>query len=55
MFYGGDYNPEQWPEEVWLDDARRMVEGWRARPPFHRCWPVFRRASRRRGADRCGR
>jgi beta-galactosidase len=26
MFYGGDYNPEQWPEEVWLDDARRMVE-----------------------------
>jgi beta-galactosidase len=26
MFYGGDYNPEQWPEEVWLDDVRRMVE-----------------------------
>ncbi|MGW1950755.1 beta-galactosidase, partial [Streptomyces sp. NPDC001940] len=20
--YGGDYNPEQWPEEVWDDDHR---------------------------------
>ncbi len=19
---GGDYNPEQWPEEVWRDDVR---------------------------------
>lgn len=24
LVYGGDYNPEQWPEEVWLDDARLM-------------------------------
>lgn len=24
--YGGDYNPEQWPEEVWLEDARLMRE-----------------------------
>ena len=24
--YGGDYNPEQWPEEVWLEDARLMQE-----------------------------
>ncbi|HWQ13124.1 MAG TPA: beta-galactosidase [Roseiflexaceae bacterium] len=24
MIYGGDYNPEQWPEEVWLEDARLM-------------------------------
>ncbi|WP_284642841.1 beta-galactosidase [Paenibacillus silviterrae] len=24
MFYGGDYNPEQWPEEVWLEDMRLM-------------------------------
>ncbi len=24
IFYGGDYNPEQWPEEVWLDDMRLM-------------------------------
>jgi beta-galactosidase len=24
MVYGGDYNPEQWPEEVWLEDARLM-------------------------------
>ncbi len=22
--YGGDYNPEQWPEEVWLEDAQLM-------------------------------
>ncbi|MHA6511862.1 beta-galactosidase [Tessaracoccus sp. Z1128] len=26
MFYGGDYNPEQWPEEVWREDARLMRE-----------------------------
>ncbi|MFJ2233096.1 beta-galactosidase [Streptomyces sp. NPDC087859] len=24
--YGGDYNPEQWPEEVWAEDMRLMVE-----------------------------
>ena len=24
IYYGGDYNPEQWPEEVWLDDVRLM-------------------------------
>ena len=24
--YGGDYNPEQWPREVWLEDARLMQE-----------------------------
>jgi beta-galactosidase len=24
LCYGGDYNPEQWPEEVWLDDMRLM-------------------------------
>lgn len=23
---GGDYNPEQWPEEVWKDDVRLMQE-----------------------------
>ena len=22
--YGGDYNPEQWPEDVWADDVRLM-------------------------------
>jgi beta-galactosidase len=22
--FGGDYNPEQWPEEVWLEDVRLM-------------------------------
>ena len=24
--YGGDYNPEQWPRETWLEDARLMRE-----------------------------
>ncbi|MEU8381883.1 beta-galactosidase [Streptosporangium sp. NPDC048865] len=24
MYYGGDYNPEQWPEPVWDDDVRLM-------------------------------
>ncbi|MDA0183121.1 beta-galactosidase [Solirubrobacter phytolaccae] len=24
--YGGDYNPEQWPEETWLEDVRLMRE-----------------------------
>ncbi|MGM9472515.1 beta-galactosidase [Pseudarthrobacter sp. YS3] len=24
--YGGDYNPEQWPREVWQEDARLMKE-----------------------------
>ncbi|MGW0719907.1 beta-galactosidase [Streptomyces sp. NPDC002778] len=24
--YGGDYNPEQWPREVWREDARLMRE-----------------------------
>jgi beta-galactosidase len=24
IWYGGDYNPEQWPEEVWDDDVRLM-------------------------------
>nr|WP_246350760.1 beta-galactosidase [Deinobacterium chartae] len=26
MIYGGDYNPEQWPREVWREDARLMRE-----------------------------
>ena len=26
VFYGGDYNPEQWPEEVWKEDVRLMRE-----------------------------
>jgi beta-galactosidase len=24
ILYGADYNPEQWPEDVWLDDMRLM-------------------------------
>jgi beta-galactosidase len=24
MIYGGDYNPEQWPEAIWQEDARLM-------------------------------
>ena len=26
VYYGGDYNPEQWPEEVWDEDVRLMRE-----------------------------
>ncbi|MGO2751081.1 MAG: beta-galactosidase [Pseudoclavibacter sp.] len=26
MHYGGDYNPEQWDESVWLEDVRLMQE-----------------------------
>ncbi|MDR8411369.1 beta-galactosidase [Nonomuraea sp. 3-1Str] len=26
LLYGGDYNPEQWPEEVWAEDVRLMAE-----------------------------
>jgi beta-galactosidase len=26
LAYGGDYNPEQWPEEVWAEDVRLMGE-----------------------------
>jgi beta-galactosidase len=26
IYYGGDYNPEQWPVEVWDDDVRLMRE-----------------------------
>ncbi|MCI1934986.1 MAG: beta-galactosidase [Bifidobacteriaceae bacterium] len=26
IWYGGDYNPEQWPESVWDDDIRLMRE-----------------------------
>lgn len=26
MLFGGDYNPEQWPEETWAEDARLMQD-----------------------------
>ncbi|WP_175408859.1 beta-galactosidase [Streptomyces sp. TRM64462] len=26
ILFGGDYNPEQWPEETWADDVRLMKE-----------------------------
>ncbi|HET9913445.1 MAG TPA: beta-galactosidase, partial [Anaerolineales bacterium] len=26
FIYGGDYNPDQWPEETWLEDAHLMRE-----------------------------
>ena len=26
IWYGGDYNPDQWPEEVWDDDIRLMKQ-----------------------------
>ena len=24
IWYGGDYNPDQWPEDVWDEDIRLM-------------------------------
>jgi beta-galactosidase len=27
IWYGGDYNPEQWPEEIWEEDVRLMRRG----------------------------
>ena len=29
LAFGGDYNPEQWPREVWQDDVRLMQRGRR--------------------------
>ncbi len=26
MYFGGDYNPDQWPEEIWREDVRLMHE-----------------------------
>lgn len=26
IYFGGDYNPEQWDEAIWQDDVRRMKE-----------------------------
>ncbi|MGF1429645.1 beta-galactosidase [Kitasatospora sp. LaBMicrA B282] len=26
LLYGGDWNPEQWPEEVWAEDVKLMTE-----------------------------
>ena len=26
FIYGGDYNPDQWPEEIWQEDTRLMQE-----------------------------
>ena len=26
IWHGGDYNPEQWPAEIWQDDFRLMQE-----------------------------
>lgn len=26
IFYGGDYNPEQWPENIWLEDMDLMKQ-----------------------------
>src|SRR4051794_8194798 len=26
LLFGGDYNPEQWPEEVWREDVALMRE-----------------------------
>lgn len=36
MYYGGDYNPEQWPAEVWPRDAalRHEVGGFAGGPQW---------------------
>ena len=26
ILFGGDYNPEQWPEETWHEDVRLMKD-----------------------------
>jgi len=45
FIYGGDYNPDQWSEEIWLEDAQLMKEAgsisfrW-ASSPGQRCNPV---------------
>ena len=26
IYFGGDYNPDQWPEETWLEDVKLMEE-----------------------------
>ena len=26
IWHGGDYNPEQWPKEIWQEDFRLMQE-----------------------------
>jgi hypothetical protein len=28
IVYGGDYNPEQWDEATWREDARRVCQSW---------------------------
>ena len=49
VFHGGDYNPEQWPEDVWDEDVRLMNEahvniatvpvfGWVALQPSEDAW-----------------
>ena len=29
LAFGGDYNPEQWPEEIWDEDVRADARGRR--------------------------
>lgn len=26
IIYGGDYNPEQWPKEIWQEDMKLLKE-----------------------------
>ena len=28
ILYGGDYNPEQWPQEIWEEDMRLMKKAY---------------------------
>ena len=49
ILHGGDYNPEQWPEDVWDEDVRLMQEahvnvatlpvfGWVSLQPDEETW-----------------
>lgn len=49
MFYGGDYNPEQWPEKGWKEDRegaplslrrrRAIIRGLQDSGIFRACAP----------------
>jgi Beta-galactosidase len=60
--YGGDYNPEQWPESTWAQDVRLMAEAGVNLVTVPACYcevsaaafSNWLRAARRAGADRAG-
>ena len=40
IWYGGDYNPDQWPEEVWDEDVALYAAG-PASTLVLRCHPLL--------------